>query len=257
MKRLLCILILVILSFTLSGCNRCEHKWADATCVTPRTCLLCDKTKGKVNDNHSWADANCISPKTCSLCGITEGIIADKHDWLEATCIAPKTCSLCGKTEGTVSDEHDYEGLTCKLCNTTLLTIWNYEDYLECSATVKVGDYLSWGDFEITSVDCNFDVVGNSHYKYEDVVLTVKFTHYDRLGIRAYYKYILGSSEEKPTPYEERTLTVKLSLAGNGWDRCSISTPWYDDSDWYSDVDNVFDSTMYELVNVTGTVKPY
>jgi len=64
--------------------------------------------------NHSWQPATCTSPKTCSLCQKTEGTI-NEHSWQLATCTSPKTCSLCKKTEGTVKG-HDYKDGICSIC---------------------------------------------------------------------------------------------------------------------------------------------
>ncbi len=48
---------------------------------------------------HEWNEATCISPKTCTVCNETEGK-ALGHKWEEATVHAAKTCKVCGKTEG-------------------------------------------------------------------------------------------------------------------------------------------------------------
>ena len=99
----------------------CSHNWNDATCDTPKTCSICNKTEGKKLD-HSWIDATYITPKTCSRCNKTEGeplnctnhvdnnsdMVCDNcksqlecnHSWVEATYTTPKTCSKCGQTEG-------------------------------------------------------------------------------------------------------------------------------------------------------------
>ena len=46
--------------------------------------------------DHSWADANCMSPKTCSACGTTEGE-ALGHAW--ETQETKKVCTVCGAEE--------------------------------------------------------------------------------------------------------------------------------------------------------------
>lgn len=102
-KYILCLLLCMLLACFLTACG-CEHTWAEATCLAPRTCTQCQKTEGETGA-HSWAEATCTSPRTCTLCSATEGEAAE-HIWEEATCLAPKTCTLCSAREGKVG-EHD------------------------------------------------------------------------------------------------------------------------------------------------------
>lgn len=43
----------------------CNHHWVDATCVTPKTCFICDTTEGELGE-HCWDVEN---SGTCSVCG--------------------------------------------------------------------------------------------------------------------------------------------------------------------------------------------
>lgn len=98
MKKYFLLLVLsVVLVCMLSACG-CEHTWADATCLAPKTCTQCEKTEGEIGD-HTWAEATCMAPKTCTVCSATEGDLAD-HVWEEATCISLKTCTVCSEREG-------------------------------------------------------------------------------------------------------------------------------------------------------------
>ena len=74
------------------------HTWEDATCDTPKTCSVCDKTEGD-KLGHDWEDATCEKAKTCKRCKATDGK-ALGHKWEDATTEAPKTCSVCKKTSG-------------------------------------------------------------------------------------------------------------------------------------------------------------
>lgn len=101
----------------------CIHKWIEATCTTPKTCLKCGKTIDAPL-GHVWADATCTTPKTCKRCGLTEGQTIE-HVWTDATCTLPKTCSVCGKTEGLPlghiwSFETSTEPKRCSRCNEML-----------------------------------------------------------------------------------------------------------------------------------------
>lgn len=98
MKRMFAILAVTLACLlVLAGCG-CEHEWADANCVTPKTCNLCQETEGEAL-GHTWVDADCVNPKTCSVCAETEGE-ALGHTWVDADCVTPKTCSVCAVTEG-------------------------------------------------------------------------------------------------------------------------------------------------------------
>ena len=119
--RITALLLVTVLSCVLAGCT-CEHQWEEATCLTPKTCTLCQETEGEAL-GHTWTDATCTAPKTCTACGETEGDIVS-HTWEEATCANPKTCSVCGAAEGdTLAHswvEANYqEPKTCTECGVT------------------------------------------------------------------------------------------------------------------------------------------
>lgn len=86
------------------------HAWQDSTCMTPKTCSVCDLTEGNPGE-HAWTQATCSAPKTCSICAQTEGAPAG-HCWTDATCTTPKTCSVCAQAEGTPAD-HSWTDATC------------------------------------------------------------------------------------------------------------------------------------------------
>ncbi len=213
---------------------------------------------------HNWKEATCQSAKTCTLCGASEGGISG-HSWIEATCIAPKTCDVCGKTEGSASSVHNYSGDACTVCGIIQLTLYNYEDYIDCSATVKIGDYLyyhSIEDYVNTSAECSFKATGNTHYKYDNVYIKIKFSHYDREGYLQYVTNNLNIAcgmpiEKEAIPYSERTYTVSLSIAGNGSKTCELTVPWSSEPRVYCDTDALFDRTTYEVISISGTVKEY
>lgn len=116
-----------------------EHKWQEANCVTPKTCILCNSTEGSIAE-HSWIDATCTTPKTCSICALTEGdaLSPNKtHTWEKATCTEPKTCSVCNASEGTpiahnlgkweiieeaIGEEQGTRQQKCTLCGNVIIT---------------------------------------------------------------------------------------------------------------------------------------
>lgn len=122
MKRyLLTVVLILTVVLMLAGCG-CEHEWADADCVNPKTCSLCQETEGAPL-GHTWAAATCTAPKTCDVCKATEGE-AKGHTWEDATCILPKKCSICHETEGAALG-HTWEEATTeapKTCTACQLT---------------------------------------------------------------------------------------------------------------------------------------
>ena len=97
-RYILCFLLFCILLHACGVITLHDHEWQDATCTTPKTCVICGDTDGDPL-GHQWADATCTAPKTCTVCGETTGS-PSKHDWMKATCESPKTCSVCGETAG-------------------------------------------------------------------------------------------------------------------------------------------------------------
>ena len=97
MRKILFVVIMTAVMI-FSGCH--QHTWAEATCVTPKTCTECAKIESETLAEHTWVEANCGAPKTCSVCKLTEGEPVGEHNWVEATCDEPKTCTICKTTEG-------------------------------------------------------------------------------------------------------------------------------------------------------------
>lgn len=120
-KNAIIFLLAAALLLTMTGCF-CDHQWAEANCVSPKTCTLCEETEGEAL-GHTWVDATCTSPKTCSVCAVTEGE-ALGHTWVDATCTDPKTCSVCAVTEGealghTWAEATTEAPQTCTVCAAT------------------------------------------------------------------------------------------------------------------------------------------
>ena len=117
-----------------SQCNLCgatrtiTHDYENATCVEPKTCIVCGDTEG-VALGHDYADATCTAPKTCSVCGTTSGNkLSHKYDsgkvTKKATCKATGvkiyTCSVCkGTKTETIAKltTHTYSNNCDKSCN--------------------------------------------------------------------------------------------------------------------------------------------
>lgn len=105
------IILIIVMAFVLAACG-CEHEWQDASCMVPRTCVLCGETEGDLAA-HIWNDADCTTAKTCAVCAVTEGE-ALGHSWEDANCVEPKTCTVCNATEGDAAG-HEWVEATCTM----------------------------------------------------------------------------------------------------------------------------------------------
>ncbi len=115
LKKLIALLLTIGMLLTLSACGDAK---TDSTLdeeskpVSTESEVQTDNTS-EPSHTHTFADATCVSPKTCS-CGTTEGN-ALGHTFTDATCVSPKTCTVCGATEGNALG-HNYVDGTCSVC---------------------------------------------------------------------------------------------------------------------------------------------
>lgn len=117
MKKLFSLLLIICILLTLSACGQTETNSSTPTDSKPTSAdtqsdIKAD-TPSEPDHTHTFADATCVSPKTCS-CGATEGN-ALGHTFSDATCTAPKTCSVCNATEGAALGHNFVDG-TCSVC---------------------------------------------------------------------------------------------------------------------------------------------
>lgn len=84
-----------------------SHRWVEATCETPRTCIKCHETDGDAL-GHKWQEATCTMAKTCSVCKKIDGepLGHTMSEWVtdkEPTCTEAGSkhskCSVCGEEE--------------------------------------------------------------------------------------------------------------------------------------------------------------
>ncbi len=86
-----------------------EHQWIEASCVEPRTCIICGATEGGTID-HDWFEATCYMPKTCKYCGLEEGDMID-HEWTRKGIVVPSVCTMCGLSDGCLPNYFDEHGI--------------------------------------------------------------------------------------------------------------------------------------------------
>lgn len=165
-----------MLAVLLTGCS-CEHEWAEATCLTPKTCNLCQETEGEAL-GHNWAEATCAAPKTCTACGEMEGETLP-HIWEDANYQEPKTCSECGATEGEpLPADFEVHGLTCTLeiGPPNAKISYPYVTTTSLKKSKKTTADLTLSDYRVFDSDENHPA--KEGYEWRSVYITARF--YDK-----------------------------------------------------------------------------
>jgi len=169
MKKKLTVLLLILVCMAVLAACGCEHEWAEADCVNPRHCTLCEKTEGEPL-GHVWYDATIAAPQTCEGCAATEGG-PKGHRWVEASCEEAKNCSVCHLTEGEPLGHTWLEATTeapqtCEVCAATegekittdprFTTAQTKDIQGKWALTVSItGEMMEIPDFPAT-LDCQF-----------------------------------------------------------------------------------------------------
>ena len=143
-KIAVAILLVLVVSLVCFLIFRCDHQWEEATCIAPKTCTLCGKTKGKTIE-HNYMDANCDFPKTCSYCDATTGK-ALGHNYVDGY------CARCSQQDPDYVDLNNL-GFT----NTYGMNVWMDIDGYDFEEN-KVF-------IEASSIEENFEF-GSYHYNY-------------------------------------------------------------------------------------------
>ena len=117
MKKILSLLIVLSLVFTLSACGKGKTDSSNIDSTEETLSQVSISTPSKTQPNvhkHKFSAATCTEPEKCT-CGETNGK-ALGHKWIDATCKAPKTCKVCKATKGKVA-KHSYSKGVCTVCD--------------------------------------------------------------------------------------------------------------------------------------------
>lgn len=76
--------------------DKLGHKWADATCTTPKTCSVCGTTEGDAL-GHTGGTATCTTQAVCSVCGQSYGAKANHTYATTYTIDRDPTCTVAGE----------------------------------------------------------------------------------------------------------------------------------------------------------------
>lgn len=199
-------LLMFILCFT--GCKKktkCEkdgHTWANATCTSPKYCLVCDIEEGSPIAHTEVIDKGYDS--TCSETGLTDGshcsvcntvikkqeVVEKKnHTWTDATYDKPKTCSVCNATEGDVLPKPTsikvdsnsvsvYVGESIKLNHSVLpLTVSQEVTYSMTKSDGGDGTISEDGTFTGTKAGYVYVRISSKELAYVSTVVTIQVLH--------------------------------------------------------------------------------
>ena len=253
MKKILKVTVIFLLVFLvcLTGCKKktkCEkdgHTWSDATCKTPKHCLVCDIEEGEPLP-HTEVKDDAVEA-TCTTKGLTEGShcsvcktvinkqndVPEKgHTWVDATYYVAKTCSVCNATEGdplpmptsVVVPSNSisvYMGETIKLTHTVLPSTVNQEvTYSMTKAEGGDGTISEDGTFTAISEGYVYIRISSKELAYISTTITIKVLHplledvaYDAFNIMTGYG--TDASTEVEINYHTRNIytSVEYTLA--------------------------------------------
>ena len=253
MKKILKVtgIFLLVFLVCLTGCKKktkCEkdgHTWSDATCKTPKHCLVCDIEEGNPLP-HTEVKDDAVEA-TCTTKGLTEGShcsvcktvinkqndVPEKgHTWVDATYYVAKTCSVCNATEGdplpmptsVVVPNNSisvYMGETIKLTHTVLPSTVNQEvTYSMTKAEGGDGTISEDGTFTAISEGYVYIRISSKELAYISTTITIKVLHplledvaYDAFNIMTGYG--TDASTEVEINYHTRNIytSVEYTLA--------------------------------------------
>lgn len=242
-------MLIMCLGLVLTGC--CQHEWVEATCTTPRHCVLCGQQEGTTVD-HVWMAANCVRPQTCSVCATTEGEPLG-HSWSVATCSEPATCSVCGATQGEYV-EHDWVEASCirpKHCvkcgaveGTTTGHIWinaTYRDKRYCSVCGQTEGEIKDASFEKSGYA--FNITEDEAFTYTTLATADDEEITGTATMVQYVKYDSDAEHEYREGYEWRETTVKYEMPTGtrvmwGYTDYFIGMDYYPDGNYVTYPDN-------------------
>ena len=165
------LLLTVCMVIGLSACNMmsmfCQHQWTAATCTSPKTCALCQKTEGDPL-GHTGGTATCSQKAVCTVCNneygdlaahaFTENVVKNEALKSAANCTSAavyyKSCS-CGAVSTNAADtfidgrigKHQYgQSTVCSICGFDAGDLYYYnlaESFFttDCGS-IKIKDFV-------------------------------------------------------------------------------------------------------------------
>ena len=210
------------------------HKWADATCLVPKTCDVCGETEGRElgHDMGDWEtvkDATCTvdgeKTRGCSRCDHTETdvIQAEGHAWDDGVitreptedCEGEKTftCGICGETK-TEPVEYTAPAIPAVLDNVVV-----YDTLAHTT-----GNILYWNAVEYGDVYQIFRLNGTS---WELLKNTRSLAFKDEtapVGVKSYYKIVARNGDSKSDIKTTASVAVTRPAAITKLDNVTITS---------------------------------
>ena len=129
------------------------------------------------------------------------------------------------------------------------LSLENMDDFIESSATVSTTD-RTINHFGVYFINYSYEAKGNSHYKYNNVVIEIVFQY----ETEKHFNWRIGLEEEEPEDgVKTATRNLKLNLAGNG----EVSASLTSEEGYFTNSSTVRSRASYYIKSISGTVEEY
>lgn len=192
MRHIRIFAVLILCLPALAGCA-CKHQWTEASCLTPKTCTLCEETEGEPA-GHIWAEATCEAPKTCSVCAVTEGqplahSEAVRECNLNYTALTMERQTYCSACSGILSSEE----IPLDALHDGTRFLMDSQGFLERYTAVEA----QLEDNLFLLPDSDFTVVEITE---DTLVLDLSDRYGYSLRVNFFFRELTGGSEEEPVP---------------------------------------------------------
>ena len=99
--------------------DTCNHQWEEATCTTPKTCMLCGKMEGSAL-GHTGGTATCTEKAVCSVCHEEYGELDESNHtgavkWFKRADGHYQGYDCCGAV-ASQKEPHRNVGGVCEVC---------------------------------------------------------------------------------------------------------------------------------------------
>ncbi len=246
-------IMLIVMLFLITGCKQkeCNHNWIEATCTSPKTCTLCNKTEGtKLEHNYEsliikptcteqgFAIYSC---KECKHTYIDDYVKALDHDLIHHNELNP-TCEEAGYKE--------YD--TCSRCNYT-----TYEEVKKIGHNYS-NPVFTWTDFTAAATfTCTND---ETHIETINAVISSELIidpTCTATGVKTHTATVIFNNKtytdikEEVLPVLEHTYTKETVSATTLKDEATCTTKA---TYWYSctECDDISDTLYFENGNELG-----
>lgn len=204
------VLVAIVSLLCIFTCVFGTHKWTEADCVSPKTCLKCGKTEGEAL-GHDYTTADCLNAASCKRCGEKSGE-ALGHNYAGRNYQENANCARCGADGiGPLPADFETYGLS-GACDVVFGEAYAYTTSCRDDAEKTTTGTVTYSDYSRFEGDENHEAL--SGYEWETVTVSLTFAdenavalgmnwdvrsedYYDIKGYEASFAEIKTASDEK------------------------------------------------------------